>query len=124
MTKLGAPSVVVVVIVLQRLEGLSSREAAERYCFDNRWRYAAGVGDYDTTVRGGRASPTVLLDMRERLRQSEHPNRTFDVARQAAKEAGLVGRKRVLDSTPSMTRWRPWIPHLDPLGHPRTAQGG
>jgi hypothetical protein len=38
--------------------------------------------------------------MRERLRQSEHPNRTFDVARQAAKEAGLVGRKRVLDSTP------------------------
>jgi hypothetical protein len=29
------PSVVAVVMVLQRLEGLSDREAAERYCFDN-----------------------------------------------------------------------------------------
>ena len=38
------PSVVAVVMVLQRLEGLSDREAAERYCFDNRWRYASGVG--------------------------------------------------------------------------------
>ena len=36
----------------------------------------------------------------ERLRRSERPNRIFEVARQAAKEAGLVGRKRVLDSTP------------------------
>ena len=30
----------------------------------------------------------------------EQPNRIFDVTRDAAKEAGLVGRKRVLDSTP------------------------
>ncbi|HVA04749.1 MAG TPA: transposase, partial [Acidimicrobiales bacterium] len=42
------PSVVAVVMVLQRLEGLSDREAVERYCFDARWRYAAGVGGYDT----------------------------------------------------------------------------
>jgi hypothetical protein len=93
------PSVVAVVMVLQRLEGLSDREATERYCFDNRWRYAAGVGGYDTA---GWTSfvHTVLVDMRERLRRSEAPNRIFDVARQAAQEAGLVGRKRVLDSTP------------------------
>ena len=93
------PSVVAVVMVLQRLEGLSDREATERYCFDNRWRYAAGVGGYDTT---GWASfvHTALVDMRERLRRSERPNRIFDVAREAAKEAGLIGRKRVLDSTP------------------------
>jgi hypothetical protein len=93
------PSVVAVVMVLQRLEGLSDREATERYCFDNRWRYAAGVGGYDTS---GWTSfvHTVLVDMRERLRRSERPNRIFEVARQAAKEAGLVGRKRVLDSTP------------------------
>jgi IS5 family transposase len=93
------PSVVAVVMVLQRLEGLSDREAAERYCFDNRWRYAAGVGGYDGagwTV----FAHTVLVDMRERLRHSEHPNRIFDAARDAAKEAGLIGRKRVLDSTP------------------------
>jgi hypothetical protein len=44
------PSVVATVMVLQRLEGLSDREAVERYTFDARWRYAAGVGGYD---RGG-----------------------------------------------------------------------
>jgi hypothetical protein len=31
--------------VLQRLEGLSDREAADRFAFDVRWRYAAGVAD-------------------------------------------------------------------------------
>jgi len=93
------PCVVATVMVLQRLEGLSDREATERYCFDNRWRYAAGVGGYDST---GWTSfvHTVLVDMRERLRRSESPNRIFEVARDAAKEAGLIGRKRVLDSTP------------------------
>jgi hypothetical protein len=92
------PSVVAVVMVLQRLEGLSDREATERYCFDTRWRYAAGVGGYDST---GWTSfvHTVLVDMRERLRRSRSPNRIFEVARDAAKEAGLVGRKRALDST-------------------------
>jgi hypothetical protein len=93
------PSVVAVVMVLQRLEGLSDREAVERYCFDNRWRYAAGVGGYDSDGWTSFAH-TVLVDMRERLRRSVAPNRIFDAARDAAKEAGLVGRKRVLDSTP------------------------
>jgi hypothetical protein len=93
------PSVVAVVMVLQRLEGLSDREAVERYCFDARWRYAAGVGGYDT---GGWTSfaHTVLVDMRERLRRSVRPNRIFEVALVAAQEAGLIGRKRALDSTP------------------------
>jgi Transposase DDE domain/Transposase domain (DUF772) len=93
------PSVVATVMVLQRLEGLSDREAVERYCFDNRWRYAAGVGGYDT---GGPTSfvHTVLVDMRERLRNSENPDRIFEAALAAAKEAGLLGRRRVLDSTP------------------------
>ena len=93
------PSVVAVVMVLQRLEGLSDREAVERYCFDNRWRYAAGVGGYDTNGWVS-FSHTVLVDMRERLRNSARPDRIFDVALGAAHEAGLVGRKRVLDSTP------------------------
>ncbi len=41
------PAVVAVIMVLQRLEGLSDREAVERYCFDTAGHYAAGVGDYD-----------------------------------------------------------------------------
>ncbi|UQX11455.1 transposase [Candidatus Mycobacterium methanotrophicum] len=49
------PMIVAVVMVLQRIEGLSDREAVQRFAFDARWKYAAG---------------------------------------------GLVGRKRVLDSTP------------------------
>ena len=35
-----------------------------------------------------------------RLRDSKNPDRVFTVALQAARAAGLVGRKRVLDSTP------------------------
>ena len=63
------PSVVATVMVLQRLEGLSDREAVDRYAFDVRWRYAAGVGGYGTG-RWGRFAHTVLVDMRERLRRS------------------------------------------------------
>src|SRR2546422_1033802 len=93
------PSVVATVMVLQRLEGLSDREAVECYAFDARWRYAAGVGSYDT---GGwaRFAHTVLVDMRERLRRSDDRDRIFRVGLEAAKEAGVVGRRRVLDSTP------------------------
>jgi IS5 family transposase/transposase len=93
------PSVVAVVMVLQRLEGLSDREAVERYCFDNRWRYAAGVGGYDTSGWAS-FSHTVLVDMRERLRRSKNPDRIFEAALGAAREAGLIGHKRALDSTP------------------------
>ncbi len=93
------PSVVATVMVLQRLEGLSDREAVDRYAFDVRWRYAAGVGGHGA---GGwdRFAHTVLVDMRERLRRSARPNRIFEVGLQAAAAAGLVGRRRVLDSTP------------------------
>lgn len=41
------PSVVATVMVLQRIDGLADREAVERFTFDTRWRYAAGVGGYD-----------------------------------------------------------------------------
>jgi hypothetical protein len=93
------PSVVATVMVLQRLEGLSDREAVDRYTFDTRWRYAAGVGGHDA---GGwdRFAHTVLVDMRTRLRRSARPNRIFEVGLEAARAAGLVGRRRVLDSTP------------------------
>lgn len=42
---------------------------------------------------------TVLVDMRARLRASERPQRIFEAALAVAKEAGLIGRKRVIDST-------------------------
>jgi hypothetical protein len=93
------PSVVATVMTLQRLEGLSDREAVDRYAFDARWRYAAGVGGYGGSG-WARFAHTVLVDMRERLRRSQRPDRIFDVALEAAHEAGLVGRRRVLDSTP------------------------
>lgn len=93
------PSVVATVMVLQRLEGLSDREAVERYTFDARWRYAAGVGGYDSGG-WGRFAHTVLVDMRARLDRSGDPRRLFRVSKEAAAAAGLVGAKRVLDSTP------------------------
>ena len=93
------PSIVATVMVLQRLEGLSDREAVERFAFDARWRYAGGAGGYGA---GGweRFAHTVLVDMRARLRVSQRPNRIFEVGLAAAHAAGLVGRRRVLDSTP------------------------
>jgi len=89
------PRIVSVVMVLQRLEGLSDREAADRITFDLRWKYAAGGLDFDYAG----FVHTVLVDMRARLRRSERPNRIFETALEVAHAAGLVGRKRVLDST-------------------------
>src|SRR4030095_2279432 len=135
------PSILAVVMVLQRLEGLSDREAADRYAFDVRWRYAAGGAD---AVGGGgtasfahtalvglpdREAParsafdvrwryaagvadavageetasfahTVLVDFRARLRRSQDPDRIFRVPCALARQVGLVGVRRVLDSAP------------------------
>jgi hypothetical protein len=90
------PRIVAVVMVLQRLEGLSDREAVDRFTFDVRWKYAAGgLGlEYPGFVH------TVLVDMRARLRASNAPNRIFNTVLEVAKSAGMVGRRRVLDSTP------------------------
>ncbi len=90
------PRITAVVMVLQRLEGLSDREAVDRFSFDLRWKYAAGGLDFDHPG----FVHTVLVDMRARLRRSERPNRIFESAMEVARGAGLIGRKRVLDSTP------------------------
>jgi hypothetical protein len=47
---------VVMVMVLQRIEGCSDREAADRHCFDSRWKYAAGPGVRFPGVRAHGAS--------------------------------------------------------------------
>ena len=57
------PMIVAVVMVLQRLEGCSDREAVDRFCFDARWKYAAGGLDFDYPG----FVHTVLVDMRARL---------------------------------------------------------
>ena len=90
------PMIVAVVMVLQRIEGCSDREAVDRFAFDARWKYAAGglAFDYPGFVH------TVLVDMRARLAASKAPNRIFDAVLAVASAAGLVGRRRVLDSTP------------------------
>jgi len=89
------PSIVATVMVLQRLEGCSDREAVDRVTSDLRWMYAAGV---DETYPG--FVHTVLVDMRARLRDSDDPDRVFGVTTDVARKAGLVGARRVLDSAP------------------------
>src|ERR1700692_2451943 len=82
------PMIVAVVMVLQRIEGLSDREAVERFAFDARWKYAAGGLDFDYPG----FVHTVLVDMRARLARSARPDRIFEVPLEAARAAGLVGR--------------------------------
>jgi hypothetical protein len=90
------PRIVATVMVLQRLQGLSDREAVEAFSFDARWKYACGGLAFDHPS----FSHTVLVDMRARLAASTRPERIFAVTVQAARQAGLVGVRRVLDSTP------------------------
>ena len=94
------PSILAVVTVLQRLEGLSDREAADRFAFDTRWRYAAGVADAVAGEETASFAHTVLVDLRARLRASADPDRIFRVTCALARQAGLVGVRRVLDSAP------------------------
>ena len=89
------PSILAVVMVLQRLEGCSDREACDRFTYDLRWRYAAGVDDEMPGF-----AHTVLVELRARLRASSDPERIFRVTTELARQAGLVGARRVLDSSP------------------------
>lgn len=90
------PRIVAVVMVLQRWLGLSDREATEAFEFDARWKYACGGLDFDHPG----FVHTVLVDMRARLADSERPKRIFEVTLDAARRAGVVSARRVLDSTP------------------------
>jgi hypothetical protein len=90
------PRIVATVMVLQRLQGCSDREAVEAFSFDARWKYACGGLAFDYPS----FSHTVLVDMRARLAASARPERIFAVTVEAARQAGLVGVRQVLDSTP------------------------
>lgn len=96
----GRPSVPAVVIattmVLQALEGLSDRQAADALRQNIAWKVAAGLA---IDAEGIHAS--VLTYWRTRLRQSQRPDRIFDAVRAVIAETGVLrGRtKRALDST-------------------------
>jgi hypothetical protein len=90
------PRIVASVMVLQKLFGLSDREAVEAFTFDARWKYACGGLDFDHPS----FAHTVLVDMRARLNASDDKHRIRDATIAAASDAGLVGTRRVLDSTP------------------------
>jgi hypothetical protein len=103
------PCVVATVMVLQRLEGLSDREAVDRYAFDARWRYAAGVGGYDGDG-WAQFAHTVLVDMRARLAASKDPRRVFRVALDAASRQGWSVRSGCWIPRRSTTRSPRWTP--------------
>jgi transposase len=101
------PSILAVVMVLQRLEGCSDREACDRFAYDLRWRYAAGVDDETPGF-----VHTVLVELRARLRASADPDRIFRVTTELARQAGLVEcggcwiRRRCMTRSPPRTRSR------------------
>ncbi|MGR7026995.1 IS1182 family transposase [Geodermatophilus sp. URMC 62] len=97
---LGRPSVpadvVATVLVLQALQGLSDREAAEALTFDLRWKAATGW-----PIAAAGFHPTVLTYWRRRPARSSRPNRVFDAVREVIAATGALAGKmrRALDST-------------------------
>ncbi|MFH5823957.1 transposase [Georgenia sp. AZ-5] len=96
----GRPSVpadvVATVLVLQTLNGLSDREAAEAVTFDLRWKAACGL-----PVQAPAFHPTTLTYWRRRLAASRRPYRIFEAVNAVVLETGILTGKtrRALDST-------------------------
>lgn len=96
----GRPSVpadvVATVMVLQSLEGLSDRDAANALRTNIAWKVAAGLALDDTGIHY-----SVLTYWRTRLRESDSPERIFDAVRSVIDATGILNgkRRRALDST-------------------------
>jgi hypothetical protein len=86
---------VATVMVLQRHLGLTDRAAVDAFAYDLRWKYAAGRLPEDTPP----FNHVVLVEMRARLARSARPDRIFEIIVEEAVKLGLVGRRRVVDST-------------------------
>lgn len=91
-----AADVIATVMVLQALEGLSDRQAADALRRDIAWKVAAGLALDDAGIHY-----TVLTYWRTRLRQSSAPERIFDAVRTVIDATGVLKgrRRRALDST-------------------------
>ena len=87
------PMIVAVVMVLQRIEGCSDREAVDRFTYDARWKYAAGGLGFDYPG----FAHTVLVDSAPGFCLGAS-RWIFEVVLEMGRRAGLVGRRRVLDS--------------------------
>lgn len=96
----GRPSVpadvIATVLVLQSLEGLSDRDAVDALRTNLKWKVAAGLALDDEGFHS-----TVLTLWRNKLRNSEAPERIFDAVREVVAETGVLRGKtrRALDST-------------------------
>jgi IS5 family transposase len=96
----GRPSVpadvVATVMVLQALEGLSDREAADAVRLRIDWKVACGLALTDAGFH-----PTVLTYWRNRIRRSDRPRRIFDAVADVIAATGVLAgrRRRALDST-------------------------
>jgi IS5 family transposase len=96
----GRPSVpadvVATVMVLQALEGLSDRDAAAALRTNIAWKVAAGLALDDPGIHY-----SVLTYWRTRLRESDRPERIFEVVRSVIDQTGVLKGKtrRALDST-------------------------
>jgi IS5 family transposase len=96
----GRPSVpadvIATVMVLQALEGLSDREAADALRLRIDWKVACGLALDDEGIH-----PTTLTYWRNRLRKSEWPRRIFDAVAVVIAATGVLKGKprRALDST-------------------------
>lgn len=96
----GRPSepadVVATVMVLQALEGLSDREAAEALRLRIDWKVACGLSLTDAGIHA-----TTLTYWRRRLRESGQPRRIYDAVARVIDETGVLKgrRRRALDST-------------------------
>src|SRR3954463_11359212 len=99
-SRLGRPSepadVVAAVLVLQALQGLSDREAAEALSFDLRWKAACGW-----PVAAAGFHPTVLTYWGRRLSARGAADTVFDAIREVVASTGaLTGKtRRALDAT-------------------------
>jgi hypothetical protein len=62
--------IVAVVMVMQQIEGCSDREAADRFAFDARWKYAVGGLDFDYPG----FVPTVMVDPAQGRAQDRPPD--------------------------------------------------
>jgi IS5 family transposase len=91
-----AADVIATVLVLQSLEGLSDRDALRALVTDIRWKVACGLALDDEGFH-----PTVLTLWRNKLRDSEAPERIFDAVRHVVADTGVLANKnrRALDST-------------------------
>src|SRR5829696_6612893 len=85
----GRPSVpadvVATVMLLQSLDGLSDREAVQALRTDLRWKVATGL-----TLDDEGFHPTVLTSWRNKLRQSDRPERIFDAVRDVIAATGVL----------------------------------